>query len=209
MLQACLYTLLVIHKILDPTAEMKSWKTDLHESQLVEMCLLIGWDRWLSTYWVVVENLCSSTSVYAFLSYNELTSSIPLNVWSLENLIFLYLSSNSLCGSLSQNMKIFDAIEHENLSCNQINVPSIIGAFESLCDLDLSKNLFQGDIPQSFKQVEELDQLDLSNNNLSDVIPKFLEALLYLKYLNLSFNKLLGVRFHLVALLPTSRLSQF
>ncbi|KAK7834121.1 receptor-like protein cf-9 like protein [Quercus suber] len=75
-------------------------------------------------------------------------------------------------------MKIFDAIEHGNLSCNQINVPSIIGAFESLCDLDLSKNL---DIPQSFKQVEELDQLDLSNNNLSDVIPKFLEALLYIK----------------------------
>ena len=193
--RACLYILLEIHKILDPMVEMKSWKTNLHESQLVEMFLLIGWDRWLSTYWVVVENLCSSTSVYAFLSYNELTSSIPLNVWSLENLIFLYLSSNSLCGSLSQNMKIFDAIEHGNLSCNQINVPSIIGAFESLCDLDLSKNLFQGYIPHSFKQVEELDQLDLSNNNLSDVIPKFLETLPYLKYLNLSFNKLLGVRF--------------
>lgn len=86
-------------------------------------------------------------------------------------------------------MKIFDAIEHVNLSCNQINVPSIIGAFETLYDLDLSKNLFQGDIPQSFKQLKGSDQLDLSNNNLSDVIPKFLEALSYLKYLNLSFNK--------------------
>ena len=119
-----------------------------------------------------------------------MTSSIPLNVWSLENLLFfIYLLSNSLCGSLSQNMKIFDAIDHANLSCNQINVPSIIGAFESLCDLDLSKNLFQGDIPQSFKQLKGLDQLDLSNNNLFDVIPKFLEALPYLKYLNLFFNK--------------------
>jgi len=86
-------------------------------------------------------------------------------------------------------MKIFDAIEHVNLSCNQINVPSIIGTFETLCDLDLSKNLFQGDIPQSFKQLKGSDQLDLSNNNLSNVIPKFLEALPYLKYLNLSFNK--------------------
>ena len=86
-------------------------------------------------------------------------------------------------------MKIFDAIDHTNLSCNQINVPSIIGAFESLCDLDLSKNLFQGDIPQSFEQLKGLDQLDLSNNNLFDVIPKFLEALPYLKYLNLFFNK--------------------
>ena len=74
-------------------------------------------------------------------------------------------------------MKIFDAIEHVNLSCNQINVPSIIGAFENLCDLDLSKNLFQGVIPQSFKQLEGSDQLDLSNKNLSNLIPKFLEAL--------------------------------
>ena len=106
-------------------------------------------------------------------------------------------------------MKIFDAIEHVNLSCNQINVSSIIGAFESLCDLDLSKNLFQGDIPQSFKQLKELDQLDLLNNNLSNVILKFLEAPPYLKYLNLPFNKLSGVRFHFVALLPTSRLNQF
>ena len=88
-------------------------------------------------------------------------------------------------------MKIFYAIQHGNLSCNQINVPSIIGAFESLCDLDLSKNLFQGYIPQSFKQVEELDQLDLSNNSFSDVISKFLEAFPYVKYLNLSFNKVI------------------
>ena len=88
-------------------------------------------------------------------------------------------------------MKIFDAIDHANLSCNQINVPSIIGAFESLCDLDLSKNLFQEDILQSFEQLKGLDQLDLSNNSFSDVISKFLEAFPYVKYLNLSFNKVI------------------
>ena len=92
---------------------------------------------------------------------------------------------------MSQNIKIFDAIEHVNLSCNQINVSSIIGAFESLCDLDLSKNLFQEDILQSFEQLKGLDQLDLSNNSFSDVISKFLEAFPYVKYLNLSFNKVI------------------
>jgi LRR receptor-like serine/threonine-protein kinase FLS2 len=91
-------------------------------------------------------------------------------------------------------MRKLDVIVFMNLSCNQIigNIPSIIGAFESLRNLDLSKNSFQGDIPQSFGHLKGLDQLNLSNNNLSGAIPKSLEALPFLKYLNLSFNKLSG-----------------
>ncbi|KAL0011437.1 hypothetical protein SO802_006545 [Lithocarpus litseifolius] len=91
-------------------------------------------------------------------------------------------------------MKKLRAIVYLILSHNQITgkVPSIIGAFESLGNLDLSKNSFQGDIPDSFGQLKGMDLLDLSNNNLSGAIPKSLEALRFLKYLNLSFNKLSG-----------------
>ncbi|KAK7847199.1 lrr receptor-like serine/threonine-protein kinase efr [Quercus suber] len=73
--------------------------------------------------------------------------------------LFIYLLSNSLCGSLSQNMKIFDAIEHVNLYCNQINV-------SRLDQLDLSNNNLSDVI---LKFLEALPS--------------------YLKYLNLSFNK--------------------
>jgi LRR receptor-like serine/threonine-protein kinase FLS2 len=71
-----------------------------------------------------------------------------------------------------------------------VNIPSIIGAFESQNYLNLSKNSFQGEIPHSFGNLKGLDILDLSYNDLFGVIPKALEALLLLKSLNVSFNKL-------------------
>ena len=128
-----------------------------------------------------------------YLHNNRLTS-IPLNLWSLKNLIFLDLSLNSLVGPLSPNMAKLIVIVDIDLSCNQItgNISSIIGTFESLSYLNLSMNSFQGDIPQSFGQLKGLEKLDLSYNNLSGAIPKSFDALPYLNYLNLSFNNLSG-----------------
>ena len=79
-------------------------------------------------------------------------------MWSLENLLFLDLSSNSLAGSLSPNMKKLAAIVFVDLSCKQIirNILSVIGSFESLSNLNMSKNKFQGDIPQSFGHLKGL-----------------------------------------------------
>jgi len=115
-----------------------------------------------------------------------------LDPWSLENILFLDLSSNLLVGYLSPNIKKLQAIEHIDLSRNQITgkILSIIGAFESLNYLNLSKNSFHGEIPHSFGDLKGLDIVDLSYNDLSGAIPKSLEALSNLKYLNVSFNKL-------------------
>ncbi|XP_041009191.1 probable LRR receptor-like serine/threonine-protein kinase At3g47570 [Juglans microcarpa x Juglans regia] len=91
-------------------------------------------------------------------------------------------------------MTKLDTLESLDLSRNEITgeIPSIIGAFESLNYLDFSNNSLQGGIPQSFGNLKGLDLLDISYNNLSGVIPKSLEALPYIRYLNLSFNKLVG-----------------
>jgi LRR receptor-like serine/threonine-protein kinase FLS2 len=79
-----------------------------------------------------------------------------------------------------------------DLSRNQIteNIPSIIGAFQSLRYLDFSMNSFQGNISQSFGNLRGLNLLNLLYNLLSCVISKSLEKLSYLKYLNVSFNEL-------------------
>jgi LRR receptor-like serine/threonine-protein kinase FLS2 len=57
----------------------------------------------------------------------------------------LDLSLNFIGGHLSPNMKKMDVIELMDLSQNRIigNIPSIIGAFESLSYLDSSRNSFQ------------------------------------------------------------------
>ncbi|KAG2685481.1 hypothetical protein I3760_10G127800, partial [Carya illinoinensis] len=131
---------------------------------------------------------------HLMLSSNRLESSVPLNIWSLKNLLFLDLSLNFLGEHLPSNMKTLDTPEYLDLLGNQITgeIPSIIGAFESLSYLDFSNNSFQGGIPQSFGNLKGLDILNLSYNNLSGAIPKSLKALPYFKYLNLSFNKLVG-----------------
>jgi hypothetical protein len=58
--------------------------------------------------------------------------------------------------------------------------------------LNLSRNLFQGSIPDSLGKLLNIEELDLSNNVLSGVIPKALANLSYLANLNLSFNRLDG-----------------
>ncbi|KAL7224662.1 hypothetical protein ACSBR1_026024 [Camellia fascicularis] len=65
-------------------------------------------------------------------------------------------------------------------------------AFQRLSSLNLSRNSFEGTIPQFFGDLIALESIDLSYNNLSGSIPKSLEKLRYLSYLNLSFNKLSG-----------------
>jgi hypothetical protein len=58
--------------------------------------------------------------------------------------------------------------------------------------LNLSRNLFQGSIPDSLGKLLNIEELDLSYNVLSGVIPKALANLSYLANLNLSFNRLDG-----------------
>ena len=128
-----------------------------------------------------------------FLSSNEL-SSIPSSLWSLDNLLFLNLSVNSLEGNLHANMRALKMLQSIALSWNRISgkIPAILGDFQSLSVLNLSKNSFSGAIPEQLGDLITLDYMDLSHNNLSGGIPKSLVALSHLHYLNLSFNKLSG-----------------
>jgi hypothetical protein len=53
-------------------------------------------------------------------------------------------------------MQKLDAIERMDLSQNQItgNIPKIIGDFQGLNYLNLLENSFQGEIPQSFRDLK-------------------------------------------------------
>ena len=83
------------------------------------------------------------------LSSNNLSGSIPFEIFSLSRLQFLNLSHNHLTGMISVE----------------------IGGMEYLESLDLSRNNLLGKIPQTMANLTFLDDLNLSYNNLSGRIP--------------------------------------
>ncbi|KAG6639427.1 hypothetical protein CIPAW_10G099700 [Carya illinoinensis] len=116
------------------------------------------------------------------LGFNQLTSSIPLSLWRLTDLLLVDLSSTSLNGPLSLDIGNMIVLRILDLSKNQItgHIPVTIGGLKN------------GSIHTTVSELVSLELLDLSYNNLYGEIPKFLEKLSFLKHLNLSFNKLQG-----------------
>ena len=72
-------------------------------------------------------------------------------------------------------------------------IPKVIGELNSLKGLNLSNNGIAGNIPQSLSYLKNLEWLDLSRNQLRGEIPMALTNLNFLSFLNLSQNHLEGI----------------
>ncbi|CAL5374399.1 unnamed protein product [Camellia sinensis] len=88
-------------------------------------------------------------------------------------------------------LTIFTAID---LSKNKFEgqIPQIIGKLNSIRGLNLSHNRLTGHIPTSLANLTTLEWLDLSSNKLNGEIPQQLRNLKSLEVLNLSQNQLIG-----------------
>ncbi|KAF7849858.1 hypothetical protein BT93_L0208 [Corymbia citriodora subsp. variegata] len=117
------------------------------------------------------------------LEENPLRGSIPE---SIKNF------SNSLQILFAPNCQIRGHIPNQMGFLKSLTFLHSIQELKSLSSLNLSRNSFQGSIPQSIGNLKGLDFLDLSYNELSGPIPNSMEGLPYLQNLNLSFNKLSG-----------------
>ncbi|KAH0724226.1 hypothetical protein KY284_000091 [Solanum tuberosum] len=72
------------------------------------------------------------------------------------------------------------------------HIPNIIGDLTGLRTLNLSHNVLEGHIPASLQNLSMLESLDLSSNKISGEIPQQLVCLTFLAVLNLSHNHLVG-----------------
>ncbi|KAL9300659.1 Receptor-like protein 20 [Arabidopsis thaliana] len=72
------------------------------------------------------------------------------------------------------------------------NIPESVGLLKALIALNLSNNAFTGHIPQSLANLKELQSLDMSRNQLSGTIPNGLKQLSFLAYISVSHNQLKG-----------------
>ncbi|KAL3733321.1 hypothetical protein ACJRO7_022794 [Eucalyptus globulus] len=91
-------------------------------------------------------------------------------------------------------VKILTIFTTINLSHNlfQGEIPEVFGHLRYLIGLNLSHNHLTSSIPLTLGNLTNLEWLDLSSNMLSGRIPRALGDLTYLGYLNLSKNQLTG-----------------
>ncbi|KAK7411383.1 hypothetical protein VNO78_02816 [Psophocarpus tetragonolobus] len=94
-----------------------------------------------------------------------------LEYYTLMNAIDL--SSNDLSGSVPLEIYMLNRLQSLNLSHNQLmgTIPQEIGKMEMLESIDLSRNQFTGKIPESMAGLHYLGVLNLSFNNFIGKIP--------------------------------------
>ncbi|XP_028057720.1 receptor-like protein 9DC3 [Camellia sinensis] len=97
-------------------------------------------------------------------------------------------------GSTIEMVKVLTIFTAIDLSKNKFEgqIPQIIGKLNSIRGLNLSHNRLTGHIPTSLANLTMLEWLDLSSNKLNGEIPQQLRNLKSLEVLNLSQNQLIG-----------------
>jgi hypothetical protein len=105
---------------------------------------------------------------------NRLTGSIPQELGSCTELLFLQINDNDLTGYLPTTLgslwKLQIALDVSN---NKLTggIPAQLGNLVMLDLLNLSHNKFNGTIPSSFSRMVSLSILDVSYNNLEGPLP--------------------------------------
>ncbi|KAF5197990.1 LRR receptor-like serine/threonine-protein kinase HSL2 [Thalictrum thalictroides] len=130
--------------------------------------------------------------IASWLSFqSSKASKFPINFCKISTLQNLSLGDNYLDGTLSsKEISLCSHLYYLNLSSNLFigNLPEFNPEFGNLTVLDLSSNNFTGDIPESFGRFPKLQKLNLANNLLNGKIPGFLGNLTELTRFELHYN---------------------
>ncbi|KAK0597281.1 hypothetical protein LWI29_023683 [Acer saccharum] len=150
------------------------------------------------------------------ISYFGLTGTIPPQLGNLSFLAFVAINNNSFHGFLPGELAHLHRLRYINFNHNQLSgiVPSVFnisslrelrlghnqltsfvnlsGGGSNLMLLDLSENMFEGEIPAFILECKQLQFLNLSFNNFRGGIPKEMGNLTMLKILSIGQNKLQG-----------------
>ncbi|KAK9162065.1 hypothetical protein Syun_002967 [Stephania yunnanensis] len=153
------------------------------------------------------------------LSTNSFTGHLPLEYFSSSYLEGLYenddhQTSHSAMPDVTYTFLMFpnkgQALEYSSVQISELNaidlssnlfdgeIPTSIGDYKSLMSLNLSHNSLVGKIPSSLANLTQLESLDLSNNDLVGEIPSELTSLTFLSVLKVSRN-------HLIGMIPSGR----
>nr|GME00984.1 systemin receptor SR160-like [Ipomoea batatas] len=121
------------------------------------------------------------------LSSNQLSGSIPGELFSMKRLQNLYLQENMLSGEIPTPM-VAHSLEEIDLSSNQLNgsIPGELFSMKRLRNLYLQENMLSGEIPTPMVAHILISVLNLGHNHLSGPIPQELGGFEYAQFAQFS-----------------------
>jgi Leucine-rich repeat (LRR) protein len=139
----------------------------------------------------------SATLTELHIAGNQLTGTIPSEVYELTNLKQLFMDNNLFTGSIASMIGEIVNLEQFHSASNMLtgNIPTELGALTSLEQLDLKLNYLSGNLPMSFDNLTGLTTLSLKGQKgktkLSGPIISF-SSTAALSFLDLSENDFSG-----------------
>ena len=144
--------------------------------------------------WDICYDIATTTEL--FLSSQNLTGEIPVEIGDLVNLDVLWLNDNQLTGAIPSSLSNLTGLYNLDLSNNSLigEIPTWLdNSFQQLKKLNLSMNNFNsGTMPIELTTIPNLEYLNLSSTALSGSIPPEIGVLQNLQSLALSGNNLSG-----------------
>ncbi|XP_019223999.1 PREDICTED: receptor kinase-like protein Xa21 [Nicotiana attenuata] len=104
---------------------------------------------------------------------NKLKGSIPLTIFNISSLEFLYMSGNMLEGPLPRDIGNLTMLTALDLGNNYLTgvIPDELSNLQELVDLSLYLNNFSGSIPIGIFNISTLVSISLSDNHFSGILP--------------------------------------
>ena len=113
---------------------------------------------------------------------NNLIANLPDELYSLTALQSLYLSYNSITGTLSRKIGQLSNLQEIYIFDNHLTgtIPTTVGSLLELKNFVVAGNFLSGEIPTEFSSMPKLEQLSLYNQHGQELItgsvPSFSQA---------------------------------
>lgn len=176
---------------------------------LVDLYNSTNGDNWTSnTGWLAIGDstpetacdwyglACNNWQVSSiWLQSNNLSGTLPENIWNLTGLTYLSLYTNNIYGTIPESIANLTNLEELYLNANELtgSIPNNIGNLKSLTHLNLHHNPIDWKIPESLWTMTGLQYLRLdSRMTLEGTIPATIGDFSNLKTLQIGMNHLTG-----------------